>query len=242
MKRLLWVFATLLFAHAGNLHAQTARFNFSLNPAPVTNWTNISGDPATGIRSGSSSGITVSSIAKTNWAAFNQVCAANGGGVSNGTFFTGGVMSNYWFQYDNYYAQFNALVPQLLISGLNKDSMYTIRMTGTYGLTGPYELNPIRYTVSGSIIYGYIDVNGDHNTSNGAVFNNIMPDANGTVKVYVNTYSNSNVASICGLQIITGHVNAPTPVVVIAHPSNNSIVAEDGNITISASASRTMQA
>ncbi len=144
-------------------------------------------------------------------------------------------MSNHWFQYSSFYGQYNALIPQLLLSGLNKDSVYTIRMTGSF--TGGYNLNPIRYTVAGAIIYGYVDVNGNSNTSDGAVFHNIAPDANGTVKVYVNTYGGSDVASICGIQIISGHPSAPTPLVAITHPSNNNIVPEDGIVTISATAS-----
>ena len=44
-----------------------------------------------------------------------------------------------------------------------------------------FELNPMRYTVTGAVVYDYIDVNGDYNTANGAIFTSIAPDANGVV-------------------------------------------------------------
>ena len=240
MKKLLWIFAALLFVHAGKLRAQIASFNFSLASQPVTNWTNIYGNPAATVCSGTSSGITVSSIATSNWAPYsNGYCASDGGGAPNGTFFPPAVMLNHWFQYSSFYAQYNSLVPQLLISGLNRDSVYTIKMTGSFVPIGSFELNPIRYTVTGAVIYGYADINGDNNTSAGAVFHNVAPDASGNVKVYVNTYGNSNTASISGIQIISGHTSAPTPVVSLVHPANNNIIPEDGNVPISATASET---
>jgi hypothetical protein len=149
-------------------------------------------------------------------------------------------MANTWYQYSNYYALYNAVVPQLVISGLNKDSVYTIKMTGsdTANLV-QFHLNPIRYTVTGAIIYGYADINGENNTGDGAVFHNVAPDASGNVKVYVNTYNNSNLACICGIQIITGHTTAPQPVVAFTHPSNSQILSEDGIISLAATASET---
>ena len=239
MKRILWIVLVILTAGIGKLQAQTASFNFSLTSHPVGGgWVNIYGNPAAAVCSGTSSGITVSSDSTSNWAPFsNGFCASDGGGASGGTFFPSGVMLNHWFQYSSFYAQYNSLVPQLLISGLNQDSVYTIKMTGSFVPIGSFELNPIRYTVTGTIIYGYVDINGDNNTSDGAVFHNVAPDANGKVKVYVNTFGTSNTASISGIQIISGHTSAPTPVVALVRPTNNNIIPEDGNVSISATAS-----
>jgi hypothetical protein len=241
MNKFLSVLVVFSLGIAMRLHAQTASFNFSLAPQSVgTPWVNIYGNPAGTVCSGTSSGITVSSIATSNWAPYsNGSSAFDGGGASGGTFFPPAVMLNHWFQNGSFYSQYNSLVPQLLISGLNQDSVYTIKMTGSFVPIGSFELNPIRYTVTGAIIYGYVDINGDNNTSGGAVFQNVAPDASGNVKVYVNTYGSSNTASICGIQIISGHTSAPTPVVALVHPANNNIIPEDGNVTISATASET---
>jgi hypothetical protein len=78
---------------------------------------------------------------------------------------------------------------------------------------------------------------GDYNTSDGAVFHNIAPDANGVIKVYVNTAGASNIASISGIQITAERTTGPVPVVTLNHPFNNSLVPEDQNVTIDASAS-----
>jgi hypothetical protein len=113
-------------------------------------------------------------------------------------------------------------------------------MTGSFALyLDLFNLNPIRYTVTGAIVYGYVDVNGNSNTSDGAVFYNVAPNSSGKIKVYVNVYNGSNVASICGLQVIQGHSTAPVPTVAITHPANNDVLPEDGYITINATASET---
>jgi len=241
MKRIFGLLIVLVGAYVGRLSAQTVSFNFSRAAHAVSGWTNIYGDPAAAVCSGTSGGITVSSVATTNWAPTPDTHASfDGGGASGGTFFPAAVMANTWYQYSNFYAQYNALVPQLVISGLNKDSVYTIKMTGSDTLNlASFHLNPIRYTVTGAVIYGYVDINGESNTSDGAVFHNIAPDASGTIKVYVNTYNNSNLACLCGIQIITGHTTAPQPVVAFTHPSNNQILSEDGIISLAATASET---
>src|ERR1700760_2573429 len=112
------------------------------------------------------------------------------------------------------------MMPQIVISGLNVDSVYTLKMTGSFTVNVPslFELNPIRYTVAGTSVYGFVDVNGDSNYVNGAVFHNIAPDASGKIKLYVNTFGGSNTASICGLQVISGHTTAPSPMVNFTAP------------------------
>ncbi|MBS1602093.1 MAG: hypothetical protein JST42_05445 [Bacteroidetes bacterium] len=241
-KKALGVLLLSLFIVAGRLHGQTASFNFSLNPVTVPGWTNVYGSPGSAVCSGTSNGITVSSVAPGNWAVYNgdNSTSFNGGGADNGTFFPAAVMANDWYQYSAYYAQYNALLPQLVLTGLNKDSVYTIKMTGSNKLyPDVFNVNPIRYTVAGAIIYGFSDVNGTNNTSDGAVFHNVAPDASGAVKIYVNTYNGSNLAIICGIQIITGHSTAPQPVVAFTRPSNNQLLPEDGVISLAATATET---
>ena len=210
MKRAYWLLSVILTLCAGKLQAQTASFNFSNTSHPVSGgWINVFGDPSVSICTGTSSGITVSSVATGNWSSYNGSSAFDAGGAANGTFFPPGVMLNHWYQYGSP-GQYNSSKPQLLLSGLNKDSVYTIRMTGSFSQNiGFFELNPIRYTVTGAVVYGYIDVNGDNNTSNGAVFYNVTPDVSGNVKVYINTYGSSNIASICGIQVMSGRSSAP---------------------------------
>jgi len=241
MKRILFILWAFLSACVGFAQAQTVSFNFTAAPVTVSGWTNISGDPATGTRSGTASGISVTSIGTANWAGYNGSAAFNGGGVSNGTFFPSGVMANQWFQYSGFYAAYNAAVPQLEISGLNKDSVYTIKMTASFNTVAnpSFDLNPTRYTVAGLTNYGNVDINGNNNAAGGAVYHNVVPDANGKVRVYVNTYGGSNTAGISGLQVIRERTAGVTPTVVITHPANNNIIPEDGNVSFSATATET---
>ncbi|HTI94745.1 MAG TPA: hypothetical protein VL727_29340, partial [Puia sp.] len=100
MKKLLWVFAVLLFGCAGKLQAQSsASFNFSAGAQVISGWTNVSGDPSTGVRSATSNGITVSSVATANWAPLAGTGAAfDNIGSAGGTFFSpSAVMLNHWF-------------------------------------------------------------------------------------------------------------------------------------------------
>jgi len=246
MRRIIAFAGIICLCSIARLNAQvTSSFNFSQNPQSVSGWINLYGTPSTGSTpitgTDPSTGITVSSIAAANWASYSGNTSADGGGASGGTFFPAAVMLNHWFQYSDFYAAYNVSSPQLEISGLNKDSVYTIKMTGSFTLYIPnvFNLNPMRYTVAGASVYGFVDVNGNYNTSDGAIFHNIAPDANGKVRVYVNTYGGSNVASICGLQVIRGRTTAPVPSVAITHPTNNDVLAEDGNFNFSATASET---
>ncbi|HWB91171.1 MAG TPA: hypothetical protein VG605_04945, partial [Puia sp.] len=214
IKRLLGIIATLCIT-SGHILAQTVSFNFSLGSHPVSGWINAAGDPAAAVITASdpTTGISVSSVAQGDWSPYTN-CAYDGGGASgSGSFFPTAVLANHWFNYSSFYGAYNALMPQLEISGLNVDSVYTFKMTGSFvvGVPNQFNLDPIRYTVSGTTLYGYIDINGDSNYAAGATFHNVAPDASGKVRIYVNTYGGSNVASICGLQVIAGRTTAPTP-------------------------------
>ncbi|HEY4291368.1 MAG TPA: Ig-like domain-containing protein [Puia sp.] len=242
MKKIPWIFAALLCIHSAKLHAQaTSSFNFSAAAQTVSGgWINVSGDPSVAVRTATdaSTGITISSVATANWVPNNSVAAFNGGGQPNGTFFPAAVMNNHWFQDNPFLSSYNAAVPQLEISGLNVNSVYSIKMTGSYSSLS-YDFNPTRYTVAGATVYGYQDLNSNLNVANGVTFHNIAPDATGVIKVYVNPTFDSQAGDICGLVITSGSTVAPVPVVSIIHPANNDVIPEDGNIGISVNAVET---
>jgi len=218
----------------------TSSFNFSAAAVSVSGWTNVSGDPSTGVRSATdaATGISISSVSTANWAPYNGAAAYNGGGMTNGTFFPANVMLNHWFQANASLASYNAAIPQLIISGLNIDSVYTVSMTGSWG-DQYYNVDPTRYTVAGATIYGYVDLNIRYNTANGATFHNVAPNSSGQIKIYINTISTTDIAGISGLQITRGRTSSPVPSVLLTSPSNNVTLPEDANVTISANASET---
>jgi hypothetical protein len=219
----------------------TTSFNFSRAPQPVSGWVNVVGDPSTAaspiVATDPVTGYSISSVGSANWVGVNGGASFDGGGADGGTFFPAAVMKNHWFQGSDYYALYDSSKPQFIISGLNTDSVYTLRMTGSFTLNlGVFNLNPCRYTVAGAVVYGFIDVNGANNTANGATFHNIAPDATGKIKVYVNTYGGSNVSSICGLQIIQGYSTGTMPVVSFTNPLNNDVLSKDGYNTLKVNA------
>jgi len=200
MKRTFW-FLVLTTIVACASAQTTVSFNFSLGANLVSGWINVSGDPSVAIRGGVDpvSGISISSIAPANWHP-SDVSAADGYGASGGTFFPAAVMLDHWYQYGGSVSVYNASSPQLLISGLRTDSLYTLQMTGSS--TTSSNSNPTTYTVSGLSAAAPIANNSHNNTAGGAVFTNIAPDANGMIRVFVNTLTTTDVADICGIRII----------------------------------------
>lgn len=205
--RFRWMMIPLISFALGRVQAQTtASFNFSAASQPVTGWVNIAGDPSTAVRSGTSNGITISSIAISNWSPLSGVGSAfDGVGAAGGTFFPAAVLLNHWFQ-AGAAGNFNTAIPQLLISGLIPGSVYTIQMAGSS--TSTSNTNPTQYAVAGTTMSAFIDVNNHNNTANGAVFSNIAPDSAGHIRVYVNTVPTTDVGDIGGIQITAGQTGS----------------------------------
>lgn len=149
MKRTFWLL--LLIACCGQLHAQTlASFNFTAPGSTASSgWTIVSGDPAKAVVQATAGDITISPIATANWSSSpDGASAVNGVGNCQGGIFPGGVLSNIWYDWcgtDFTLGQYNPSVPQLQLSGLNKDSNYILRMTGSSSAGGNTQ-----YTVSGA--------------------------------------------------------------------------------------------
>jgi len=233
------VLLSLLFVLGNASQAQTSSFSFSQGAHSLSGWINIAGDPHSGVQTGTdpATGFSISSVSTANWYSLNATNTFDNGGKSGGTFFPSSVMLNYWFQYGSSNSGYNAAVPQLQVSGLNPDSVYTFKITGSLGVNiGTLEANPTRFTVTGAVVNGPVDINADNNTANGAIFHNVAPDATGKVKIYVNTYGSSNFAPINAVQIITGQTAAPGPAVTFTRPLNGNKLPEDGNVLLNVTA------
>lgn len=209
-------FSSIVIFISNIVSAQTVSFNFTAAAATVSGWTNVAGDPSTAVRSATSSGITVSSVAAANWKAYSGSSAFNDGGMTTGTYFPAGVMVNHWFQFNeppSTVATYNVSAPQLEISGLDAASKYTIKMTGS----NRYTLNStiVSYRVAGYASYGPQTLNTMNNTSGGVEFNDVFADIDGKIRIYVNTVTSpsaTQLANISGLQVITAVANvAPVP-------------------------------
>ena len=133
---------------------------------------------------------------------------------------------------------YNALVPQIALSGLNPDSTYILRMSGS----NVYYNNATLYSVAGRSVAGSQSLNTYENTSQGITFEGVQPDSTGKIRVFVNCpsgLSGTNFAWISGLQIFSGSSNVGTPQVAISLPANGAIVSEGANVIINATATET---
>jgi len=224
-----------------HVQAQIASFNFSAGAEVVSGWTNVAGDPHTAVRTATDpSGISISSVSTANWSPTSEgICAYNGNGGYPGVYFPAGVMVADWMQYNGpgyNLALYNALMPQLVLSGLNKDSNYILRMSGSDNLNG----GPTQYTVAGASVSGSQSLNNYKNTTQGVTFLHVYPDSSGNIKVYVNATSTVSYVFICGVQVFAGSAtNVGVPVVALTVPANGSRLAEGGDFKLSATASET---
>jgi len=236
MKRVLFIFAVLSFGFAGRLKAQIASFSFSNNPSSVTYWTNVHGDPSILVRTATAGGVTISSISTANWSANGGVCTVDGNGnTTAGGFFPPGVMSNHWNQNNGpsyNLALYNSAVPQLQLSGLNKDSTYIIRMSGS----SRYNPGSTQYTVSGTTVFGTQLLDCWDNYLQGVTFLHVQPDVNGIINVYVNGNASDAYPMISGLQIYPGNAGVGAPAVTITTPVNGTKLGEGSNVVIKATA------
>jgi hypothetical protein len=242
MKHALGLALLLILVGALPGQAQIAAFNFSATAAPVTGWTNLAGNASDSVIAKTSGGLTLSSVAASHWAPLNGTCGENGEGNYPGTYFPIGVMSSGWFQYNGSaqnLALYNALMPQLELTGLNPDSTYILRMSGSNG--SGYNDNPTVYTVAGTSVYASQNLNAGGNTSHGVTFTAISPDATGMIRIYVNCTSSTALAAISGIQVFSGSAQVGTPIVAITAPTNGTIISEGGNLAIQATASETGQ-
>ena len=196
------------------VNGQSASFNFTAAAATVGGWTNVAGDPHAAVRSVTApSGITINSVATANWYPdpTGNACAFNGGGANGSGFFPAAVFINHWYEYGTSNAATIVMSqPQLIIGGLHTDSSYSIRVSGSFadGIPSPYNMDPTDYTIAGAAYYGTLGINGNYNTTDGAIFNNVVPDSTGSIRLYLSTANGSTVATLSGLQIVVG----PAPV------------------------------
>jgi Bacterial Ig domain len=235
MKRLFWILILLGSAHFGM--AQIVSFSFSPSQETITGFTSVYGDPHVAVRTGTANGISITTVSTSNWSpSSSDGCAASGIGAYPTYYMPG--MANCYLQYNGTaynLALYNALVPQLELTGLNPDSSYILRMSASDVALG----GSTTYTVAGASVAGSQTLTTWHNQSQGITFQHVYPDGTGMIKVYVNGSSTSDYAFISGIEIFSGSANVGTPVVALTTPTNGTIFSEGGNITITATASET---
>jgi len=227
----------ILLGSAVHGMAQIVSFSFSPSQETITGFTSVYGDPSLAVRTGTASGISITTVSTANWSpSSSDGCAAAGIGAYPTSYMPG--MANCYMQYNGTaynLALYNALMPQLELTGLNPDSSYILRMSASDVVYG----GSTTYTVAGASVAGSQTLTTWHNQTQGITFQHIYPDGTGMIKVYVNGSSTSDYAFISGIEVFSGSANVGTPVVALTTPANGTIFPEGGNLAIAATASET---
>jgi hypothetical protein len=237
-KKVIAVFLVLCVAGMEQALGQLASFSFSNTPEPpVTPWTNVPGNPYSAVLTGTSNGITVSSVSASHWMPNDaSSCSFDYLGASPATYFPDLVMGNAWLQYNG--STYNQALyspgnDQLELSGLNKDSTYILRMSSS----DKYFTGSTEYVVEGQVVSSpqYLDTY--NNLSTGVTFQHVKPNSSGIIKIYVAGVNNSQFAIISGIQVFSGSANVGSPAVAIFTPKNGTVISEGANLLINCTAS-----
>jgi hypothetical protein len=234
-ERRFLLFGLILALWAGQAQAQTVSFNFSATSSVWPGWVNVAGDPSHAVQTATANGVTISSVATANWSPWSGIAAGTGTGWYPGTYFPARVMSNNWFTYNGTsrsLALYNMLTPQIELSGLNPDSTYILRISGSDA--GSFIASPTQYTVIGKTNYGTQNLNVHNNAANGVVFQGVAPDLSGMIRLYVSATTGTDIAAISGIQVYPGYYGVGSPGVLINAPGNGANLAEGDNILIKA--------
>ena len=195
--------------NGGSVATQTAKFNFSNSAISVSGWTNMAGSPSTKVVTAMDpSGISLSSVAISNWVPYNGYSSSNGNGLNVGGFFgNANISANNWYQFGDPTALFDSTKAQLQATGLVAGKSYTVKISGSNGLG--FNANPTRYTIKGLANYAPMDVDLNGTASNGGTFNNIYPDATGRIRIFINTVAGkSTLAEVNGIEIVSSSVSS----------------------------------
>lgn len=238
MNKIVLALVLISVALIPRLQAQIVSFSFSAGSQPTNLWTNVMGDPHVAVVQATASGITISSVDTSNWSPdLNSQCSADGIGPWPGGYFPFSVMGNDWFQWSGWdftRGLYNVSRPQLLLSGLNKDSTYILRMSGS----SVYWDGNTQYTVIGASNYGSQLLYTFRNLNQGATFPPVKPNAAGQISVYVNTTATGG-GLISGIQVFSGSAQVGAPAVTITSPANGAISAQGTVISVKATATET---
>lgn len=162
-----------------------AKFSFSKTTKSCSGWNNVYGEPNISVLTGTdaATGITFTSVATANWTP-NGSSGFDGNGTMSGTFFndcsgtSSAPMYNGWVNA----AVYDHAKPQGVIGGCNPAKTYTIALTGvTQGGT----LRRTDVYVEGTTLSPMKWFDAKANTSNGATFTGVSPDASGNIKIFV---------------------------------------------------------
>ena len=192
---------------ATTTNSKISKFNVSAASATVPGWTNIAGDPSTGIRSAvdAATGFGFKSLSSSNWGSYGGANAFDGAGATaddgGGFAFPAGVVANYWYNYDNV---FSVGVYQTQLYNLDPTKTYTITILGSRGsVNGASAPRVADYNLRGNTVIAKQVLDVWLNTSKTVTFSNVQPSASGTIDIAINKKADNTGGSFGYLNGIT---------------------------------------
>jgi len=189
----------------------TAKFKFALdNTYTAAGFALLTGNPATTNISQTQNGITISNV-QANWQNYSSFYASNDDGMSTGTFgsdFPANVVRGYWL---NYTLAFTGSNYNLIASGLNPSSTYTLKFIASVkNSINPDLRTDFNVLSNGSNLVQTLDC--VDNTQNIITFTGVQPNGSGQVSIGIFREQGGSGAAfglISGL-IITSETGGPT--------------------------------
>lgn len=180
-----------------------ARFNFNETAQSVSGWTDVSGNPHTGVRTATgTNGISVSSLATGEWGAFSSITAHNTNGEPGGTYFNSTVMQSFWVNYSFSWA--SSADNNLRVSGLTPGQVYSFKISGSWNtaVTASLDGTPTCIRVNNGSCQTY---NANDNTSTGIIVTGTA-NGSGQVDFWFGQTTGSNAGFISGMEVYLGTI------------------------------------
>jgi hypothetical protein len=190
----------------------TYAFAFSLTQQTApSGFVDVYGDPSKGVQTGTSNGVTVSSVATANWYEYGTASAFDNLGKTGSTIsiFPDSVLYRGWFQYSGESgsnpaglsdsANMGLGKPQLIVSGLNPGQSYTLNFVGS--INPGFTSNNYYRAVGAASYRTPITLNCQQNISNYVSITGAVANGSGQIYIYVFTEPTQYLAVLSGLTI-----------------------------------------
>lgn len=180
-----------------------ASFNFNETAQSVSGWTDVSGNPHTGVRTATgTNGVSVSSLATGEWGAFASITAHNSNGEAGGTYFPSTVMQSFWVNYSFTWA--SSADNNLRVSGLTPGQLYSFEISGSWNtaITGSLDGTPTAIRVNNGSVQTY---NANDNTATGLIVTGTA-NGSGQVDFFIGPTTGSNGGFIGGMRVYFGSI------------------------------------
>lgn len=174
---------------------------------PPTGFVNLFGDPSTGVRTATSNGATISTVATANWEPYLGAAAGDGNGNTGSTIadFPDNVLLNSYYSYSGSGHTVDSVTqtmanPNFTITGLTPSHTYSIVFVGSLVSSDGFTCAN-KYRVRGAADYVTGVLNAHANTTAETAPLSVTTDGSGNLKIYCFTEVGQQLAIINGIKL-----------------------------------------